>query len=245
DGVKPRSPRAARGAPSNGTGGATMAHVGRFCRPLRLLGIGVAIGGMLAMAPSARAGCNVIPTAQRTYQSTLGRTLFPAAVPNEIVTIVRDTPVFDANPAGNTVSVTFTPVGGPQTVVSGVTVAAPVNGAACTPDNCSGGFCTCIRVVFPDTDAEVAAPADGLGLTGPAAITVVTGSTLTAQIDSLTDVGPTGADPLIPEFLALPPFADFLALTQTPGASISAAPDAAGNLFIPIAYDTLVQTASS
>ena len=205
------------------------------CR-LRLAGIMVVV----VLASRANAACNLIPSAGTVSQSTQAQISVPFAFPGQEVTLFREAPLFAESPAGNDITITFHPTGGPVTVVAGVPALAPLDGTRCPTTACVAGYCSCLRFAFPDTDDRVGLPTDGDGLTGPAVIEVKTGGVTTALIDTLTRPAEAGPDPLIPNFVALPPVVSYGALTQTPNATVRSAPDAAGNLFIPVSYADLV-----
>jgi hypothetical protein len=196
---------------------------------------------VLLLAPfgrSAWAACNVIPSAQRTFTSTLGTVEQPFAQPGQVVTVARDDAVFSDDPSENRVVVRFVPPRGARRRVADVTVLPPEAGTSCAPDACAGGSCSCLRFVFPDTDAMVGAVGDGRSLTGPVAIRIRTRGRTTASIDRLSaslvpDV--SVPDPVFPSFVALPPSNPFEALVGGPG-TVFGAVDEAGNLLVPFDY---------
>lgn len=193
----------------------------------------------------AHPSCNVIPAAEQPFASTLGEVSSPFAGPGDVLTVRRESAVFSQSPSANQVTVRFTPAGGPQTVISNAVVLPPEDGTDCPLIACTAGHCPCVRVVFPDTDAEVGTPADGVGLAGPADITVVTDGATTATIDSLYRPATNVADTLVVGFVALPARTEFGDLANGAPAPILAAPDRAGNVFVPLSFAGLVGDGST
>ncbi|MFN8543660.1 MAG: hypothetical protein U0807_05575 [Candidatus Binatia bacterium] len=155
---------------------------------------------------------------------------------------------------------------------SGVSTATCAVARRAVPDG-AGGFTELpeilrlddrqLRFRFPDSDPTVAAPAEGLGLTGPAAVAVTTAGDplpcqlaaepcrsqtgLLACIDTLaSDAGGCSgpADPTFPSFTALPPSNDYEAICRPDPATTSPCDgtqdeirftvDAAGNVLVPV-----------
>lgn len=190
-------------------------------------------------AGRVHAACNVIPSVQRLFPSTLGVAERPFSSPGAIVTVRRDAPVFDDDPAGNDVVVRFG--AGPNGAGAIRVVAAalpPAPDTACPPSDCTDHRCRCVRFAFPDTDPLVPPAGDGRGLTGPVSIRVQTRRATTALIDTLysNGVGPRRfVDPIFPSFVALPPENAVRDLASGPR-TVLAAGDAAGNLFVPLSF---------
>src|SRR5207247_5554389 len=178
----------------------------------------------------ASASCDLVPSSERRFPSTLGAVTTPFASPGDVVTVLREGPVFDADPAANQISVRSKSPGGPVATASAL-APSDEEGSACTSRDCVTGRCSCLRFAFPDAPA----PGDGSPLTGPVTIEVQTGGTRTAVIDSLLTPASRFADPLLPCFLALPRpnrFEEFLGRA----ADVRAARDTGGTLFIPLDY---------
>jgi hypothetical protein len=190
--------------------------------------------------PDAIASCNAVPSAERTFPSTLGAASTPFARPGDTVTIRREAPVFARDPAGNGITVRFESARGPATTLTGVQPLLPAEGTACRPAECVGGLCPCVRFVFPDTDGEVGSPDDGLTLTGPVKIEVETAGEVTATIDALFLPGSRFQDSVFPSFMALPFANRFDRLIGSTGGKVLAAADDAGNLFIPFDFTALL-----
>lgn len=208
-------------------------------RPTGLLHAALLLGLLGAVAGPrsvAHAGCNVIPTSERSFRSTLGEVSTPFARPGDPVTIRRpDEFPFAATPAGNTITLEFLSSAGASTTLEVDAQSPPADDPSCT---CSGG-CRCTSFVFPDTDARVGAPADGHGLTGAVRIRVSTDGETSAVIDDLFLTRAEIRDDVFPSFIALPSPNPIQALTLGPGGEILGAPDANGNLLIPFDFRAL------
>ena len=208
----------------------------------RRLGTGLALA-VLVSSPLARAACNVIPSAQRLFPSTLGVAEQPFGSPGATVTIRRETAVFDADPAGNEIVLRFASgKGRSEPIRERATPLAPETGSSCPPSDCTGQRCLCVRFVFPDTDLRLAPKGDGRGLTGPVKIRVQTGRTTTALIDTFFSAPVPEqhiVDPVFPSFVALPKPNAVRDLVTGAG-DVLGASDAAGNLFVPLAFSPLV-----
>ncbi len=183
--------------------------------------------------------CDVIPASQRSFASTLGDVSTPFAQPDQEVVVTRDAAVFARDPSHNVIHLEFRPPGGPVTAVTAPAL-APDAASSCSPAACKRSQCTCLRFVFPDTDAAVGSSTDGHGLTGPVTITAKTDGRETARIDVLRLPSSSSPDTLFPSFVALPRANPFLALTLGPAADLLAAPDGFGNLLIPFDFATIV-----
>jgi hypothetical protein len=190
----------------------------------------------------AEAACNVIPSAARSFSSTLGSVSTPFAQPGQVLTIRREIPAFAEQGGLNEVTVHFRPPGGPETAIAGAAILDRTDGSDCAPAQCSGGVCTCLSFVFPDTDANVGGTADGHTLTGPATIEVTTNGTQTGLIDTLFLPDSRLVDTYFNSFVALPPHNRFDLLLGSSGGAILGATDGAGNLLIPFDYSQIVPT---
>ena len=103
-----------------------------------------------------------------------GEVSTPFARPNDPVSVRRETDVFAADPAGNSVSICFRPRGDVcRVTVTDVHVLTPVTG--CAPPRC-------VRFAFPDTDDRVGTGDDRHTLTGPVRITIASSDQITAVI---------------------------------------------------------------
>ncbi len=189
---------------------------------------------LVASSRAARASCNAIPSIGHTFPSELGMVSTPFAHPGQEVTVRRDGFVFAHEPTQNLVSIRFGTGG--ATVTDVVTRPPGDDSPLCTPADCIGERCRCLRLVFPDTRALVDRPADGRTLTGPATITVFTDGERTAAIGSLLVPGTTGADAVFPQFVALPPANAFAQLADGSASELRAAADDAGHLFVPLDF---------
>src|SRR5262245_25175706 len=78
----------------------------------------VALGAATGVASPADAACNVIPSADRSFASTLGSVSTPFAQAGEVVAVRREVPAFAQDPSLNEVTVRFRPPGGPETAVT-------------------------------------------------------------------------------------------------------------------------------
>ena len=68
---------------------------------------------LLGLTPAiVRASCNVIPSAERSFPSTLGSVSTPFARPAQEVVVTRDASVFSVDPARNRITLSFAPPGG-------------------------------------------------------------------------------------------------------------------------------------
>lgn len=197
---------------------------------------------LLAATPAreAASSCATIPSAEGFFPSVLGSVSAPFAKPGDVLTVRRDDAVFAADPSRNGVTVRFLSPSREVTHDVAATVLAAEDGTECPLDACTGGLCRCLRLVFPDTDALVGTPGDGLTLAGPASLLVSADGSLTAVIDGLLRQGTTSQDELLPGFVALPPASVFTDLVAVPGTPVLAAADRAGNLLIPVSYESLV-----
>ncbi len=186
--------------------------------------------------PAAHAACNLIPVApqQFPFLSTLGAVFTPFASAGQDLGVGRPEPVFSRDPARNQITLRFHPPQGPETVLADVPALAPAAGMACTPDDCSGDRCFCVRFTFPDT---VGQGPGGHPLAGPVAIEVRTDHGLTASIDTLFDAVSPLPSADFPSFLALPPANRFDLLAN--GGTLLAAAEVNGDLFIPFNFTFL------
>lgn len=195
----------------------------------------------LSLVPiAAHAACNVIPPTERSFPSRLGAVDAAFTQPGTIVTIYREEQVFAANPEENRVAVRFVGTGG-HVKLANVQTLPPADRTGCELSRCAGDLCSCIRFVFPDTDALSGAPADGRPLTGPVQLLVRTAGKTTALIDRLSSsVLPSLRLPdlIFPQLIALPPSNPF-ERSLNARTEILAAADDAGNLFVPFRYDAL------
>lgn len=247
---------------------------------------------------SARAACNLIPSAQNTFRSTLGATSRPFAAPGEFVEIAVDTTRCDGASAGllptaaeHVVSVVFTPddaTARQMVVLSPMGCATPAMQSALAACQVATGITPSCRAVpsgdiglvtrdgtprlafrFPNTDAEFAAPADGLGLAGPAAVAITragdplpcgllaSGATCTGQsgvracVDRYFAADGTcqpNPDPTFAGFTALPSPNDYRADCFRDGPPCTAAAtrtaaavDPAGNLLLPVHWQGILE----
>lgn len=190
----------------------------------------------------AEAACNVIPSAERNFASTLGSVSTPFAQPGQVVTVRRESTAFAEDTALNEVTVRFRPPAGPETVIAGVVILPPEDGSQCAPAQCTGGACSCLRFAFPDTDADVGGAADGRTLTGPTTIRVTTSGAETALIDTLFLPGTQLADTYFNAFVGLPPRNHFDQLLGGSGGDVLGATDGGGNLLVPFDYSEIIPT---
>ncbi len=149
------------------------------------------------LAIDVHAACNLIPSASKTFRSTLGAISRPFAAPGEFVEVAVDPTRCDGASEGllptaaeHVVSIAFTPAGAAarkMVVLSPVDCSTPAVQsalAACpiTP-TCRSVQPSDLGLVtrageprlsfrFPDTDAEFAGAADGQSLAGPAIVAV-------------------------------------------------------------------------
>jgi hypothetical protein len=211
--------------------------------PVRTALLATALASLTAASRHlAEAACNVIPSAERSFASTLGSVSTPFAQPGQVVTLRREIAAFAEEATLNEVTVRFRPPSGPETAIAGVVILAPEGGSECAPEQCSGGACSCLRFAFPDTDAAVGGAADGRTLTGPATIRVTTSGTETALIDTLFLPGTRLADTYFNAFIGLPPRNHFDQLLGGSGGDVLGSTDGAGNLLIPFDYSAIVPT---
>ena len=210
---------------------------------VRAATLGIAIAVLtLASHRLAEAACNVIPSAERSFRSTLGSVSTPFAQPGQVLTVRREIPVFGTEARFNQVTIRFRPPGGPDTTVPAAAILDLDDGSECAPAECSGGACSCLSFVFPDTDAAVGGAADGHTLTGPATIEVATNGTQTALIDTLFLPDTQLVDTYFNTFVALPRHNRFDQLVGASGGDVLGATDGAGNLLIPFDYSQVVPT---
>src|SRR5437899_6913798 len=104
---------------------------------------------------AADASCNVIPSVDRTFPSSLGAASRPFARPGDVVAITRTDLVFATVPAANAVSVKFRPL--EEEVVPSTTV-GPLPGEPCPSARCAGSRCDCVEFTFPDIVDQLGAP---------------------------------------------------------------------------------------
>lgn len=140
--------------------------------------------------------------------------------------------------------------------------------AVCVPSGADGldvTSPTALSFRFPDTDAFVGAASDGNGLTGPATVAVTrasdalpcglgasgqrcatTSTGVVACVDDLFSDGAgacseAGVDPVFGSFTALPPFNDFEAMVNAPGATpVRFTIDRAGNALVPMDWQRVL-----
>ena len=182
-------------------------------------------------AGRADAGCNLIPGTAQTFNAALGASNRPYAAPGErleVRTRPCDTmsPGLTANAADHVVTVVFqSPVGVRHAVVLTADASCATNIdaklAACDAQLGASGLATCVPAAqsgleivdrngvrflsfaFPDTDAQFAAAADGLTLSGPAAIAVSAPSDpLPCGLASADCAGQSGLIACVDDFFA-------------------------------------------
>ena len=195
---------------------------------------------LVLSAAQTGATCNVIPSTDRVFPSTLGTVSRPFARPGDTVIVRRDEPVFARDAAGNSIALAFMPVGVDNEIpVGSIAALSREAGSGCSDDDCTPSGCRCVRFAFPNTDDSVALPGDGLTLAGPVEIRIRTGGEETARIGELFIGDSKFHDDLFPHFVALPPANSFLGLIASPR-SVLAADDTAGNLYIPLDFTGIV-----
>ena len=165
-----------------------------FRRRTALIFLLAVASAQAAVAPSARAACNLIPGTAKTYDSILGAANRPFAAPGELLELrLRPcdvaSPGFPASSADQVVTVVFkTSTGTARVVVLandclGVDTAtcAATSGVSSAVCHTTPGLATFndvdlgdlrLRFPFPATDAELAPNGDGRTLSGPTAIAV-------------------------------------------------------------------------
>ena len=189
-----------------------------------------------------------MPSFLRTFPSVLGEVTPPFASPGDVVTIVREAPVFGVpGLVAHSVTLTFRPPG--ESEVELPPFQANPGGVACEGEVCAG-TCSCLQFTFPDTDALVGGVADGRTLAGPVEIRVDSQviaapgqeSVTTAVIADFTTAESGLSEDLIAGFVALPPANFYQDLVGHPAAEVLGAPDADGNLFVPMSYAGLLGT---
>ena len=237
---------------------------------------------------TARAACNLIPQTAKNFNSTLGYTDRPFASPGEAVEVTLrpcdlGSPGIAAAAAANIVTIVFTPTNASApkraVILTAAGTCAAINTAACASQLGMGGTASCVagpnsglevvnrgtvrslRFKFPDTDATIGTPTDGVTLAGPVKIAIspstapslpcgLAAQTCSAQTGLLACIdnyyandGNCGSGtPLatFPSFTALPPPNDYQAVcfddsppcTAT-AQEVHAALDANGNLLTP------------
>src|SRR5262245_7853275 len=205
--------------------------------------VAAALGLLVLPVGQAAANCNLIPAAPTEFRSTLGTVSRTIAPPGEAVVVRVDLACnptargFDPVAANNQVTLHFVPPASAAT--PGLATDVAVSGA--TVEHCSlgAGRCDTLRFTVPDTDALLAPPGDGHGLTGPAEILVrAADSTLIADIGPLYD--PTLScddhtlDGVFDFFTVLPTPNSFGALAAGSTTTALATIDGGGNLLLPI-----------
>ena len=185
---------------------------------------------LAVLTPSlARAMCNAIPTADRTFTSTKGGVDRPYASPGREVRLALG-PCDGATtfqPGQTTIELTFEPP-----AASPTTITLPASAIVDMRTNE-------LAFVFPDTREQF-----GTYRTGPVTIVARVGGAVAARIDVLgsrdTGCGPVKPHPIFPSFTALPPANVFHCLatgvcegpTANPNA-VLATVDVAGHLLVP------------
>lgn len=258
--------------------------------PLLGLRIVLALAALVVrviVADPAGASCNQIPGTSNTFRGALGRVDRPFASPGRFVAVDLGSKCdgasagFAREAADQVVSVVFTPPAGPRNVVvlaadcgeveaeiEACVERADVDRAFCVASGQGQGNLEIaerdgqrrLRFRFPDTDALLGDPADGVGLAGPATIAVsrrgdplpcdlasvrcAEREDLVACVDELyrTD-GSCERAPheQFTHFTALPPANDYSSLCIDPSAlcrpsiqPLRLALDAAGNVLVPM-----------
>jgi polysaccharide deacetylase family protein (PEP-CTERM system associated) len=255
-------------------------------RPNVVLLAALSFSGVFACAvgDDAFAACNLIPGTAKTFNSVLGATNRPFAAPGEPLEIRfrscdTGSPGFLATGAEHVVTIVFEAPDGTERVVALATDCTGVDTATCAglPDVDSAvclpapGLATRIDVSsgdrrlvfpFPDTDDQLGAPGDGIGLSGPATIAVTPkvdplpcglashgyaaeAGTLACIDDLYLNDGACGTvakNDVFPRFTALPLPNEYVSdcfrePPCTAGATaVRAAVDADGNLLMPIVW---------
>src|SRR5262245_7273112 len=252
-------------------------------RMLRSLGaILLALFGATGDPTDGYAACNVFPGTSLAYGSALGAANRPFAAPGESVELrLRPCDTASAgflpNGSDHVVTIAFKPPGGGTArLVVLSTDCGPVDTSSCSPTltTCHAVPASALATVtnrdlgdrrlvfaFPDTDTEFAPAADGLTLSGPAAIAVtavgdplpcglattacagLSGTLACVDALALDDgaCGTTVPNDVFSHFTALPRPNDFQAdcfradpPCTAAATAIRMAEDASGNLLIPV-----------
>src|SRR5262245_42451737 len=174
-----------------------------------------------AGARTARAACNIIPSATKTFRGALGSTDRPFVAPGQFLEVRVQPAVCDAaspglgtSAAAQNVTLVFSSPSGARHVVvlssDCSSLGAAVTACGAMP---SVSTATCIageldvadadgarrlRVRFPDTDALLAPDGDGRGFTGPMTVAVTAaGAELPCALASRSCASATGLSGLL------------------------------------------------